>query len=74
MCVYFFFYQRLGTLINLQETDPQATFLGGLDRAGRDGKFAYFWQDDITQVSHARSLIGVIIELSLDVCSWETRV
>lgn len=42
------FLQRLGSLISLEEPDPHL-FLGGLD-PNIDGKFAYFWQDDVTQV------------------------
>ncbi|XP_054271198.1 tuberin isoform X2 [Macrosteles quadrilineatus] len=44
------FLQRLGTLIRLADVDPQTVFLGGLERNGNDGKFAYNWQDDVTQV------------------------
>lgn len=47
---YAVFLQSLGTLINLKNADPQSTFLGGLDKSGVDGKFAYIWQDDVTQV------------------------
>lgn len=43
-------FQRLGTLIKLKDADPQNVFLGGLDSNGNDGKFAYIWQDDVTQV------------------------
>ncbi|KAL1116002.1 hypothetical protein AAG570_005497 [Ranatra chinensis] len=43
-------HKRLGTLINLAEADRQHVFLGGLDTNGRDGKFAYIWQDDVLQV------------------------
>lgn len=39
-----------GTLVGLQDTDPQTCFLGGLEQNGHDGKFAYIWQDDVLQV------------------------
>lgn len=45
-----YFVQKLGTLIRLADVDPQTVFLGGLERNGNDGKFAYNWQDDVTQV------------------------
>ncbi|XP_012271509.1 tuberin isoform X2 [Orussus abietinus] len=44
------FLQRLGTLIRLKDVDPQSVFLGGLDRNGENGNFAYIWQDDVMQV------------------------
>lgn len=43
------FLQRLGTLIRLKDADD-SIFLGGLDRNGENGNFAYIWQDDVTQV------------------------
>lgn len=39
----------LGQLINLSDCTPDLVYLGGLDRSGTDGEFAYFWQDEITQ-------------------------
>nr|CAD7202056.1 unnamed protein product [Timema douglasi] len=49
------FLQRLGTLISLKDAD---IFLGGLDRNGNDGKFAYVWQDDVMQVTfHVATLM-----------------
>ncbi|XP_067006155.2 tuberin isoform X2 [Anabrus simplex] len=52
------FLQRLGTLIKLKDADPQNTFLGGLERNGNDGKFAYIWQDDVMQVTfHVATLM-----------------
>lgn len=52
------FLQSLGTLINLKNADPKAIFLGGLDKNGTDGKFAYIWQDDVTQVTfHVATLM-----------------
>ncbi|KAK7793760.1 hypothetical protein R5R35_000957 [Gryllus longicercus] len=52
------FLQRLGTLIKLKDADPQNIFLGGLDRNGNDGKFAYIWQDDVMQVTfHVATLM-----------------
>ncbi|KAL3274359.1 hypothetical protein HHI36_015757 [Cryptolaemus montrouzieri] len=44
------FLQRLGTLIKLQDVDPQLIFLGGLSQSGEDGKFSYIWQDDLVKV------------------------
>nr|CAD7460498.1 unnamed protein product [Timema tahoe] len=47
--------RRLGTLISLKDAD---IFLGGLDRNGNDGKFAYVWQDDVMQVTfHVATLM-----------------
>ena len=43
------FLQRLGTLVRLQDASD-SIFLGGLDRNGENGNFAYIWQDDVTQV------------------------
>lgn len=39
----------LGQLIRLSDSPPDLVYLGGLDRNGTDGEFAYFWQDEITQ-------------------------
>lgn len=47
---YMEFLSKLGTLISLQDADPQTYFLGGLEQNGHDGKFAYIWQDDVMQV------------------------
>ena len=41
----------LGQLIRLSDCTPDLVYLGGLDRSGTDGEFAYFWQDEITQGS-----------------------
>ena len=41
----------LGQLIKLSDCTPDLVYLGGLDRSGTDGEFAYFWQDEITQGS-----------------------
>ncbi|KAJ1527617.1 hypothetical protein ONE63_007580 [Megalurothrips usitatus] len=50
------FLQRLGSLISLEDPDPHL-FLGGLEPS-KDGKFAYFWQDDVTQVTfHVATLM-----------------
>ncbi|XP_026278513.1 tuberin isoform X1 [Frankliniella occidentalis] len=50
------FLQRLGSLISLEDPDPHL-FLGGLEK-NKDGKFAYFWQDDVTQVTfHVATLM-----------------
>lgn len=43
------FLKRLGTLVQLKDVDENV-FLGGLDRNGENGEFAYIWQDDVTQV------------------------
>ncbi|XP_015113598.1 tuberin [Diachasma alloeum] len=51
------FLQRLGTLIRLRDADENV-FLGGLDRNGENGNFAYIWQDDVTQVAfHVATLM-----------------
>ena len=46
---YMEFLRGLGQLLPLKDTPPDAVYLGGLDRNGADGQFAYFYQDDITQ-------------------------
>lgn len=46
---YMKFLKDLGTLIRLKDVD-ESVFLGGLDRNGENGNFAYIWQDDVTQV------------------------
>lgn len=46
---YVQFLQSLGSLIKLKDAD-ESIFLGGLDRNGENGNFAYIWQDDVTQV------------------------
>ncbi|XP_032669228.1 tuberin [Odontomachus brunneus] len=51
------FLKRLGTLIRLRDVDENV-FLGGLDRNGENGDFAYIWQDDVTQVAfHVATLM-----------------
>ncbi|XP_017881114.1 tuberin isoform X2 [Ceratina calcarata] len=51
------FLQRLGTLVLLKDVD-ESVFLGGLDRNGENGNFAYIWQDDVTQVAfHVATLM-----------------
>lgn len=47
------FLKRLGTLVRLRDVDENV-FLGGLDRNGENGDFAYIWQDDVTQVSESQ--------------------
>lgn len=51
------FLQRLGTLIKLKDVDSQSIFLGGLDRNGENGNFAYIWQDDVMQVCHQTTIV-----------------
>ena len=46
---YVEFLRGLGQLLWLADCPPGVVYLGGLDRSGTDGKFAYFYQDDITQ-------------------------
>ncbi|EZA62622.1 Tuberin, partial [Ooceraea biroi] len=51
------FLKRLGTLVRLKDVDENV-FLGGLDRNGENGDFAYIWQDDVTQVAfHVATLM-----------------
>ncbi|KAK0095925.1 hypothetical protein PV326_007052 [Microctonus aethiopoides] len=51
------FLKRLGTLVRLRDVDENV-FLGGLDRNGENGNFAYIWQDDVTQVAfHVATLM-----------------
>lgn len=55
---YVQFLKQLGTVIKLQDADPQVTFLGGLEQNGEDGKFAYVWQDDVIRVAfHVTTLM-----------------
>lgn len=43
------FLQDLGTLISLEDAESMGLFLD-TEKGGRDGRFAYVWQDDIMQV------------------------
>uniref|UniRef100_A0A1Y1N0Q7 Rap-GAP domain-containing protein n=1 Tax=Photinus pyralis TaxID=7054 RepID=A0A1Y1N0Q7_PHOPY len=55
---YVNFLQNLGTLIKLQDVDPQVIFLGGLEQDGNDGKFTYIWQEDVIRVAfHVATLM-----------------
>ncbi|XP_017770423.1 PREDICTED: tuberin [Nicrophorus vespilloides] len=47
---YVQFLKNLGTLIKIQDVDPQLFFLGGLEQNGSDGKYAYIWQDGVIRV------------------------
>ncbi|XP_057659730.1 tuberin [Diorhabda carinulata] len=47
---YVEFLQQLGELVRLEDVDPQIFYLGGIDKRGNDGKFAYVWQDDVIRV------------------------
>ncbi|XP_033630704.1 tuberin-like [Asterias rubens] len=47
---YVEFLQGLGRLISLKDVCPNEVYTGGLDHQGSDGKFAYWWHDDIMQV------------------------
>jgi tuberous sclerosis protein 2 len=43
--------QNIGNLIRLTDIDSSTCFIGGLSaQNGEDGKFAYCWQDNLTQV------------------------
>lgn len=44
------FLKSLGRLLCLEDCPRDVVYLGGLDQAGTDGCFAYFYEDDITQV------------------------
>ena len=46
---YLSFLQELAPILRLADCAPDAVYLGGLDRSGIDGEFAYCYQDDITQ-------------------------
>ena len=46
---YMQFLAGLGTLVPLRDCPPTEIYIGGLDRNGADGEFAYSWQDDICQ-------------------------
>lgn len=47
---YHEFLSQIGTCIILNDIDPEIYFVGGLDVKGEDGKYAYFWKDNVTQV------------------------
>lgn len=47
---YLDFLRGLGPLLCLRDAPPDMVYLGGLDRSGPDGEFAYCYHDDITQV------------------------
>lgn len=47
---YHEFLGQIGTCIILNDIDPEIYFIGGLDVKGDDGKYAYFWKDNVTQV------------------------
>ncbi|XP_022103490.1 tuberin-like [Acanthaster planci] len=47
---YVEFLQGLGRLISLKDVSPSEVYTGGLDHQGGDGKFTYWWHDDIMQV------------------------
>lgn len=47
---YYEFLSHIGTCITLNDIDPEVYFIGGLDVKGDDGKYAYFWKDNVTQV------------------------
>ncbi|XP_008551643.1 tuberin [Microplitis demolitor] len=65
------FLQRLGTLVCLKNVD-ESVFLGGLDRNGEHGNFAYIWQDDVTQVAfHVATLMPT--KQSDPKCTWKKQ-
>ena len=43
------FLAGLGQLVRLADCLPDQVYLGGLDRGGGDGEYAYLYQDDTTQ-------------------------
>lgn len=47
---YYDFLSQVGSCIILNDIDPEIYFIGGLDVKGDDGKYAYFWKDNVTQV------------------------
>ncbi|KAG8194110.1 hypothetical protein JTE90_003050 [Oedothorax gibbosus] len=47
---YVEFLKGLGEIVDLSESDPHTTYLGGLDTRGEDGTFALIWHDDVMQV------------------------
>lgn len=47
---YLEFLRHIGTCVTLNDIDPEVYFIGGLDTKGEDGKYAYFWKDNVTQV------------------------
>lgn len=47
---YYEFLGQIGTCIILNDIDPEIYFIGGLDVKGDDGKYSYFWKDNVTQV------------------------
>ncbi len=47
---YLDFLRGLGALLSLRDLPRDMVYLGGLDRSGTDGEYAYCYYDDITQV------------------------
>lgn len=43
---YAAFVQGLGQLLRLSDCNPDRVYIGGLDCQGKDGQFAYSWQDE----------------------------
>eukprot|EP00794_Sanderia_malayensis_P008869 gene8869-9818_t len=60
---YVEFLSGLGDLICLPDCCPTEIYTGGLDRNGADGKFAYSWRDDITQVLSKTTAVFVLISV-----------
>lgn len=55
---YVDFLHKLGTLIKLEDVDPQLVFIGGMEQNGSHGRFAYIWQDDVIKVAfHVATLM-----------------
>ncbi|KAI1307708.1 Tuberin [Halotydeus destructor] len=42
--------KQMGNLVRLKDIDAQTCYIGGLAQDGQDGRFAYCWQDSLTQV------------------------
>ncbi|XP_061175149.1 tuberin-like isoform X1 [Saccostrea echinata] len=47
---YAAFVQGLGQLLRLSDCNPDRVYIGGLDCQGKDGQFAYGWQDESMHV------------------------
>ncbi|XP_034313756.2 tuberin isoform X2 [Magallana gigas] len=47
---YAAFVQGLGQLLRLSDCNPDRVYIGGLDCQGKDGQFAYSWQDESMHV------------------------
>jgi len=69
---YHEFLSYIGTCIILNDIDPEIYFVGGLDIKGDDGKYAFFWKDNVTQVIFHVATFMPVREVDLQ-CNNKTR-